>query len=103
MTELDERIIVRHLESGVFEGLKKEDLPAQLCSLSSGVLRAEANRPPGWYDVIHSHYWLSGQVGFVASERWDVPLIHSMPHLGQGEEPSISRGRYTRTSATSPW
>ena len=92
VTELDERIIVRHLESGVFEGLKKEDLPAQLCSLSSGVLRAEANRPPGWYDVIHSHYWLSGQVGFVASERWDVPLIHSMHTLAKVKNQALAEG-----------
>jgi D-inositol-3-phosphate glycosyltransferase len=28
--------------------------------------------------VVHSHYWLSGQVGWLASERWNVPLVHAM-------------------------
>jgi D-inositol-3-phosphate glycosyltransferase len=48
-----------------------------MCAFSAGLLRAEAGRPAGWFDLIHSHYWLSGQVGWLASERWDVPLVHS--------------------------
>jgi D-inositol-3-phosphate glycosyltransferase len=27
---------------------------------------------------VHSHYWLSGQVAWLAAERWDVPLVHTM-------------------------
>jgi D-inositol-3-phosphate glycosyltransferase len=69
---------VRHVTAGPFEGLAKEDLPAQLCAFTSGLMRLEASRPPGWYDLVHSHYWLSGQVAWLAAERWDVPLIHSM-------------------------
>jgi D-inositol-3-phosphate glycosyltransferase len=69
---------VRHITAGPFEGLAKEDLPAQLCAFTSGLMRVEAAREPGYYDVIHSHYWLSGQVAWLAAERWDVPLVHSM-------------------------
>jgi D-inositol-3-phosphate glycosyltransferase len=69
---------VRHVTAGPFEGLAKEDLPAQLCAFTSGLMRLEASRPPGWYDLVHSHYWLSGQVAWLAAERWDVPLVHSM-------------------------
>jgi len=90
--ELADGVLVRHLESGALEGMRKQDLPAQLCSLSSGVLRAEADRPPGWYDIIHSHYWLSGQVGSVASERWNVPLIHSMHTLAKVKNASLAIG-----------
>ena len=70
-------VLVRHIVAGPFEGLRKADLPGQLCSFAAGVLRAEAHREPGYYDVIHSHYWLSGQVGFLAKDRWAVPLVHS--------------------------
>jgi D-inositol-3-phosphate glycosyltransferase len=35
------------------------------------------------YDVIHSHYWMSGQVGRLASRRWDVPLVHSAHTLAK--------------------
>ncbi|HEY1485571.1 MAG TPA: glycosyltransferase, partial [Micromonosporaceae bacterium] len=37
---------VRHISAGPFEGLAKEDLPAQMCAFTSGVLRAEAASAP---------------------------------------------------------
>ena len=76
--ELDPGVTVRHVTAGPFEGLAKEDLPAQLCAFTNGLMRLEAARPPGWYDLVHSHYWLSGQTAWLAAERWDVPLVHSM-------------------------
>jgi len=74
---------VRHVISGPLEGLAKEDLPAQLCAFTHGVMGAEAARPPGAYDVIHSHYWLSGQVGWLAKQRWGVPLVHTAHTLAK--------------------
>jgi D-inositol-3-phosphate glycosyltransferase len=71
-------VTVRHVMAGPFEGLTKVDLTSQLCTFVRDVLRVEAEHAPYRYDVIHSHYWLSGQVGAVARERWSVPLIHSM-------------------------
>lgn len=77
-TELAPGVLVRHIPAGPFEGLRKEELPAQLCAVTAGVLRAEAAKQEGFYDLIHSHYWLSGQVGWIAQERWHVPLVHTM-------------------------
>ena len=48
-------VTVRHVTAGPFQGLVKEDLPGQLCAVASGVLRAEATRPEGWYSLVHSH------------------------------------------------
>jgi D-inositol-3-phosphate glycosyltransferase len=79
VVEMEPGVLVRHVTAGPFEGLSKEDLPAQLCAFTNGVLRAEAARPPGYYDLIHSHYWLSGQVGWLARERWGVAHVHT-PH-----------------------
>lgn len=95
VSEVTDGLTVRHLQAGPFQGLRKEDLPSQLCALSAGVLRAEAARPEGWFDLVHSHYWLSGQVGWLATERWQVPLVHSMHtmakvknrDLGPGDQP----------------
>lgn len=70
-------VLVRNVVAGPFEGLDKNDLPTQLCAFTAGVLRAEAAHEPGYYDVVHSHYWLSGQVGWLAAERWAVPLVHT--------------------------
>ncbi|WP_225878040.1 D-inositol-3-phosphate glycosyltransferase [Spongiactinospora rosea] len=76
--ELAPGVTVRHVTAGPYEELDKGDLPGQLCAFLSGVLRTEASYDPGRYDVIHSHYWLSGQVGWLAKERWGVPLVHTM-------------------------
>ncbi len=90
--ELAPGVLVRHVTAGPFEGLAKEDLPAQLCAFAAGVLRAEAQREPGWYDVIHSHYWLSGQVGWLARERWGVPLVHSAHTLAKVKNMLLAEG-----------
>jgi D-inositol-3-phosphate glycosyltransferase len=90
--ELVPGVLVRHVTAGPFEGLGKEDLPAQLCAFTAGVLRAEAQREPGWYDVIHSHYWLSGQVGWLARERWGVPLVHSAHTLAKVKNALLAEG-----------
>jgi D-inositol-3-phosphate glycosyltransferase len=76
-------VTVRHLTAGPFEGLSKEDLPSQLCALTSGLLRVEAQHEAGYFDVVHSHYWLSGQVGWLATERWGVPLVHTAHTLAK--------------------
>ncbi len=78
VVELAPGVTVRHVTAGPYEGLAKEDLPGQLCAFAAGVMRTVAHRPPGYYDVAHSHYWLSGQVGWLAADRWQVPLVHTM-------------------------
>ena len=90
--ELAAGVTVRHVTAGPFEGLAKEDLPAQLCAFTSGLMRVEAAREPGWYDLVHSHYWLSGQVAWLAAERWDVPLIHSMHTMAKVKNLTLAAG-----------
>jgi D-inositol-3-phosphate glycosyltransferase len=82
---------VRHVDAGPYEGLSKTDLAAQMCTFSAGVLRAEAERPAGWYDLVHSHYWLSGQVGALAAERWGVPLVHSMHTMARVKNATLAQ------------
>ena len=55
-------------------------------------MRIEAARPPGWYDLVHSHYWLSGQVAWLAAERWDVPLVHSMHTMAKVKNLTLAAG-----------
>lgn len=83
-------VLVHNVVAGPFEGLPKEDLPGQLCAVTAGVLRREAARREGWYDLIHSHYWLSGQVGWLAKERWGVPLLHTMHTMGRVKNLSVA-------------
>jgi len=90
--ELTDGVNVHHVEAGPFDGLDKNDLPGQLCAFTAGLMREEARRTPGWYDVIHSHYWLSGQVGWLASDRWNTPLVHSMHTLAKVKNRALAAG-----------
>jgi D-inositol-3-phosphate glycosyltransferase len=92
VVELAPGVLVRHVVAGPFEGLGKDDLPSQLCAFTAGVLRAEARHEPGWYDVVHSHYWLSGQVGWLARDRWGVPLVHTAHTLARVKNAALADG-----------
>jgi len=91
-TDAQGSIRVHHVAAGPFEGLEKNDLPSQLCSFVRDVLRAEVEREPGHFDLVHSHYWLSGQVGTVARERWNVPLVHTMHTMAKVKNAMLAEG-----------
>ena len=35
------------------------------------------------YDLIHSHYWMSGVAAEVLKEKWSVPIVHMFHTLGE--------------------
>jgi D-inositol-3-phosphate glycosyltransferase len=90
--ELAPGVLVRNVVAGPFEELDKNALPAQFCPFTFEVLRTEAAFAPGRYDLLHAHYWLSGQVAAVAKERWGVPLIQSMHTLGKVKNLALATG-----------
>ena len=93
VVEMEPGLLVRHVTAGPYEGLGKEDLPGQLCAFAAGVMRVAAHAPESYYHLVHTHYWLSGQVGWLAADRWQAPLVHTMhtmarvknAHLAEGE------------------
>jgi D-inositol-3-phosphate glycosyltransferase len=92
IVEAGDGVTVRHIHAGPFEGLTKQELPAQLCVFAREVLRTEAAQPVGHYDLVHSHYWLSGQVGALARDRWGVPLVHSMHTMAKVKNDAMADG-----------
>jgi D-inositol-3-phosphate glycosyltransferase len=93
VTELAPGVLVRSVAAGPFEELDKTDLPAQICPFTFEVLRTEAAASaPGHYDLVHGHYWLSGQVGARVKQRWGVPLVQSMHTLGAVKNASLASG-----------
>lgn len=100
VAELAPGVRVLNVTAGPYEGLAKEDLPGQLCAFSAGIMQAGLSVPEDHYDLVHSHYWLSGQVGWLAADRWRVALVHTMHtmarvknlHLADGDAPE-PRGR----------
>ncbi|MFJ7149366.1 D-inositol-3-phosphate glycosyltransferase [Streptomyces sp. NPDC100445] len=92
VVELAPGVLVRHVDAGPYEGLAKEELPAQLCAFTHGVMQAWAGHRPGHYDLVHSHYWLSGHVGWLAAQRWGVPLVHAMHTMAKVKNASLAAG-----------
>jgi D-inositol-3-phosphate glycosyltransferase len=92
VAEVQPGVHVHHVHAGPFEGLRKEELPGQLCTFARELLRAEAGHEQGWFDLIHSHYWLSGQVGALVRDRWAVPLAHTMHTMAKVKNDSLAFG-----------
>lgn len=77
IVEVADNLRVINIVAGPYEGLAKEELPTQLAAFAGGVLEFTRRQPAAAYDVVHSHYWLSGQVGWLLRDLWQVPLIHT--------------------------
>ena len=81
IVDLAERARVIHIKAGPLV-LQKEELPGALPEFVRGLL--EFTRHNGLsYDVIHSHYWLSGRVGNVLSRHWRAPHVATFHTLAE--------------------
>lgn len=90
LVEIAPGVTVRHLTAGPVGGVTKEDLPRFSEELSNEFLRAIQVKPG--YDVIHSHYWISGKVGIAASRKLDIPLIHTMHTMARVKNLNLADG-----------
>jgi D-inositol-3-phosphate glycosyltransferase len=90
--ELAPGVNVRHLEAGPFDGISKDELPSQICAFMSSFMRQEVRFPVGHYDLIHSHYWISGQLGWLVSERLGIPLVHTMHTMAKVKNLALAEG-----------
>ena len=81
---------IMRVKAGPCAPVPKEELTRYLPEFLGGVLRRE--RLEGRrYDVVHTHYWLSGWVGRGAKETWRVPLVASFHTLGKVKNYSLAR------------
>ena len=71
-----------HIDAGPHEYVEKALLPEYLDAFEQGVA-AFAEREGLTYDLVHSHYWLSGVVGERLKARWGVPHIVMFHTLGE--------------------
>ncbi|MBU3692574.1 MAG: D-inositol-3-phosphate glycosyltransferase [Candidatus Nanopelagicaceae bacterium] len=90
--EIADGVTVRHLEAGPYDGISKDELPSQICALMSSFMHVEARLPMGYYDLLHSHYWISGQLGWLISERHKLPLVHTMHTMAKVKNLSLAEG-----------
>ena len=88
IVELSAGVRVRHLNIGA-NSATKEELPALIPNISdafSTVLEKEK------YDVIHSHYWISGKVAMPAAKKFGIPLAHTMHTMARVKNMNLAEG-----------
>ncbi len=90
VVHLADGVNVRHIDGGPIEGLSKEDLPNFVDELSKKFFNALAGKTV--YDVIHSHYWISGMVAIPASRKLGIPLVHTMHTMAKVKNLNLADG-----------
>jgi D-inositol-3-phosphate glycosyltransferase len=88
IVEISPGVRVRHFECG-HGSLTKEQLPAHIHGLSKEFLRILKNEN---YDVIHSHYWISGKVAMPAAKELGIPLVHTMHTMARVKNLNLAEG-----------
>ncbi len=71
-----------HIEAGPASPLPKDELPSYIDAFEDGMV-AFAGRDRVEYDVLHSHYWLSGLIAEGLKARWRLPHIAMFHTLGE--------------------
>jgi D-inositol-3-phosphate glycosyltransferase len=84
-------ITVVSVKAGPCAVIPKEDLPRFLPEFLGGVVR-HARYNHRTYDIVHSHYWLSGWVGRATRDVWGTPLVASFHTLGKVKNYSLAPG-----------
>ena len=88
IVEISPGVRVRHFDCGHGQ-LTKEQLPTHIAGLSRAFLQIMKKEN---YDVIHSHYWLSGKVAMPAARELAIPLVHTMHTMARVKNLNLAEG-----------
>lgn len=73
---------VVHIPAGPERSLPITDLAGHVAAYGEGVV-AWSYRTHNTFDLVHSHYWLSGWAGVLVKEALGIPLANSFHTLGR--------------------
>jgi len=73
---------VIHIPAGPERPLPRDQLSAFVPVFTSEILKF-AGAQDLTYNLVHSHYWLSGLAGLSLQQEWNVPLLHMFHTLGE--------------------
>lgn len=89
---LTRNVRVVHIKAGPVAPVHKDDLYQYLPTFTRHIEEFRYNTS-SQYDLVHSHYWLSGVAGMRLADQWDVPhitMFHTLGHLKQLANPDAS-------------
>jgi len=72
---------VVHVPAGPEKPLPKSELVKFIPGFTDGI-RQFASGKGIRYDLVHSHYWMSGMAARTLKEEWGIPLVHMFHTLG---------------------
>ena len=90
VVDLGNGVRVIHLSVGPVDGVTKEVLPTLIPELSKAFKKALTSGDT--YDVIHSHYWISGKVAMPVAAELNIPLIHTMHTMARVKNLALAEG-----------
>jgi D-inositol-3-phosphate glycosyltransferase len=88
VVEVNEHTRVIQVPAGPRAPVAKEELPALLPAFTN-----ELGRRLAGYELLHSHYWLSGMVGLELASRHHLPLVHTMHTMARVKNIALGRGQ----------
>jgi D-inositol-3-phosphate glycosyltransferase len=72
---------VVHMPAGPEVPLPKDELEKYIPEFVQGIVDF-AQTKSIHYDLVHTHYWMSGIAGLELKERWGTPVVHMYHTLG---------------------
>ena len=88
VVEISSGVRVRHLNIGAYSATK-EELPALIPNLSDAFSKVHESEK---YDVLHSHYWISGKVAMPVAKKFGIPLAHTMHTMARVKNMNLAEG-----------
>ena len=89
IVEVSPGVRVIQLNVGPILGITKEQLPSLIPALSTEFKKALVGND---YDVIHSHYWISGKVAMPVAKELKIPLVHTMHTMARVKNLNLAEG-----------
>ena len=90
VVELSPGVNVHHLDAGHDLHWTKEQVPAHFNELTAEFKKALSSERN--YDLIHSHYWLSGKVAMPVAKELKLPLVHTMHTMARVKNLNLAEG-----------
>lgn len=85
--EYEKGIRIVHLSLPV--GTKKEEIPSLIPAMAEEFKKKIKGQG---YQVIHSHYWISGKVAMPAAKEFKIPLVHTMHTMARVKNSALAEG-----------
>jgi len=81
ITKISPTLRVIHMD-GIPENVEKNDAFEHLSDVEDSI-ETFVSKHSIKYDIMHSHYWLSGSVGLSLSSKWKIPHVSTFHTLAQ--------------------